>query len=241
MILALTTVEDWDPSTIIGIIQIVLALAACLIAWFIPKRIMWQQAYSALISDYRSYDFAAAVQGIVEFFAIDCDSNPDKINEAYKKRFLKDIYCEGIVQAGSEITEKDLDGIKTLKQLKEKLDEIKNSGELKNNNPVLNQKTPELCLHFQRRLLAQFYYQLDLCAHSPFVGKRRVHCDFTKGDANLVRIVFLMNQAIDESDILKKDISCDFRIPSARRLKGLNASLGDIYSVLRKSKPWMEV
>ena len=215
MILALTTVEDWDPSTIIGIIQIVLALAACLIAWFIPKRIMWQQAYSALISDYRSYDFAAAVQGIVEFFAIDCKSDPEKIKDEYKKRFFKDIYV--------------LDKVESLSELRNK------------EKPSLNKTSPELCLHFQRRLLAQFYYQLDLCARSPFVGKRRVHRDFTKGDANLVRIVFLMNQAIDESDILKKDISCDFRIPSARRLKGLNASLGDIYSVLRHSKPWMEV
>ena len=178
--------------------SILLSLFAICLAWLIPKRIMWEQTYSALITDYRSYDFAVAVQGIVEFFVNQCKSNPENIRSEYEGQFKKDI-------------------------------------------ENLNQKSPKLCLHYQRRLLAQFFYQLDLCAHSPFIGKHRVCRDFTKGEANLVRILFLMDKVIDESKILKKDLTCDFRVPAARRTKGMNHYLSDIYAIIRQSKPWMEV
>ena len=184
-----------EISEITGIIQCVLALATCVLAWLIPKKIMWEQTYSTLNSDYRSYDFGIAVQGIVEFFTGDCESNVDKIKENYERRFSEDIR-------------------------------------------KINEKSPELCLHYQRRLLAQFYYQLDLCARSPFIGKKRVHRDFTQGETNLVRILFLMGNAVIDSDILFKDISCDERVP--RKARGLNGYLADIYHVLKDSKPYME-
>lgn len=199
------------------IIQCVCAVVACVLAWFIPKKIMWEQTYSTLIVDYRSYDFGIAVQGIVEFFTIDCESKTEKIKEKYEKRFVRDIYGSNLEFNCKVILENIRD----------------------NNSVKLNGKSPELCLHYQRRLLAQFYYQLDLCARSPFIGKRRVHRDFTKSEADLVRLVYLMNKAIEESDILRKDISCDERVP--RNAKGINHYLSDIYRVLKTSKSYMEV
>lgn len=178
------------------IIQIALSVVACVLAWFIPKRIMWEQSYSSLLSDYRSYDFGIAVQGIVKFFAVDCKSDVKNIKPEYERRFKEDI---------------------------EKICE----------------KSPELCLHYQRRLLAQFYYQLDLCARTIFIGKRRVRRDFTRREANIVRILYLMGREVDESDVLFKDISCDERVP--RSAKGLNRSLADMYRVLKESKPYMEL
>lgn len=178
------------------IIQIALSVIACVFAWFIPKRIMWEQTYSSLLSDYRSYDFGIAVQGIVEFFAVDCKYDVKNIKEAYERRFREDI-----------------------KEIRE--------------------KSPDLCLHYQRRLLAQFYYQLDLCARTPFIGKRRVRRDFTSREANIVRLLYLMGRAGDESDILFKDISCDEHV--SRSARGLNRYLADIYRVLKSSKPYMEV
>lgn len=178
------------------IIQIVLAAVTCVLAWFIPKRIMWEQTYSTLISDYRSYDFGIAVQGIVEFFTNDCKSDVKNIRREYERRFNEDI-------------------------------------------KEINERSPELCLHYQRRLLVQFYCQLDLCARSPFIGEKRVRRDFTKSEANLVQILFLMDKAVDESGVLKKDISCDERIP--RNAKGINRYLRDIYQVLKMSKPYMEM
>ena len=180
----------------LDIIQIALSVVACVFAWFIPKRIMWEQSYSSLLSDYRSYDFGIAVQGIVEFFAIDCKSDVKNIKREYERRFREDI-----------------------KEIRE--------------------KSPELCLHYQRRLLAQFYYQLDLCARSPFIGKRRVRRDFTSREADIVRLLYLMGSAVNESGVLFKDISCDERVP--RSARGLSRSLADIYRVLKESKPYMEL
>lgn len=180
----------------LDIIQIALSVVACVLAWFIPKRIMWEQSYSSLLSDYRSYDFGIAVQGIVEFFAVDCNYDVKNIKKEYERRFKEDI---------------------------EKIQE----------------KSPELCLHYQRRLLAQFYYQLDLCARSPFIGKRRVRRDFTSREADIVRLLYLMGSAAEESGVLFKNISCDERVP--RSAKGLNRYLADICRVLKESKPYMEL
>ena len=79
-------------SMLIGLIQIFLALLACLLAFYIPVRIMREQTYSSLMSDYRGYDFAIAIQGIIEFFIIERDGKIENISEKYKARFLKEIY-----------------------------------------------------------------------------------------------------------------------------------------------------
>ena len=210
--------DGQEIQMITGILQTILAAIACALAWIIPKRIMWEQTYSSLIHDYRSYDFAVAVQGIVEFFSIECQNSVKRIPLEYKKRFLSDIY-------GLQNTQ-----INTLEDLQ------KNAKSLN-----FNQESPEACLHYQRRLLAQYFYQLDLCARSIFIGKRRVTKDFTQGEAHLIRILFLIDNAIDESEILKKDISCDFRMPRHDHIRGMNTYLSHIYSVIRKSKPYMEV
>lgn len=176
------------------IIQIALSVVACVFAWVIPKRIMWEQTYSSLMSDYRSYDFGIAVQGIVEFFAVDCNYDVKNIKKEYERRFREDI-----------------------KEIRE--------------------KSPDLCLHYQRRLLAQFYYQLDLCARTPFIGKRRVCRDFTSREADTARLLYLMGMAVNESGVLFKDISCGERMP--RSARGLNGYLADIYHLLKASKPYM--
>ena len=207
----------------LDIIQIALSVIACVFAWFIPKRIMWEQSYSSLLSDYRSYDFGIAVQGIVEFFAVDCNYDVKKIKGEYERRFVKDVYDLDL--------DSDLNGTFSFERVRERLKE--------RNPPKICEKSPELCLHYQRRLLAQFYYQLDLCARSPFIGKRRVRRDFTSREADIVRLLYLMGSEVNESDVLFKDISCDERVP--RSARGLSRSLADIYRVLKESKPYMEL
>ncbi|MDE5797919.1 MAG: hypothetical protein K2H73_02665 [Treponemataceae bacterium] len=210
-----------DCEQMIDIIQIALSVIACVFAWFIPKRIMWEQTYSSLMSDYRSYDFGIAVQGIVEFFAVDCKSDVKNIKGEYERRFVRDVYDLSL--------DSDLNGTFSLETVREKL---------KGRNPAgIREKSPDLCLHYQRRLLAQFYYQLDLCARSPFIGKRRVCRDFTSREADTARLLYLMGMAVDESGVLFKDISCGERMP--RSARGLNGYLADIYHLLRASKPYM--
>ena len=75
-------------------------------------------------------------------------------------------------------------------------------------------------------------------ARSHFIGKKRLRRDFTQGETNLVRLLFLMDNAVIDSDVLFKDISCDERVP--RKAKGMNHYLCDIYRVLKNSKPHME-
>lgn len=234
IICLLRQIQQQIADNILDIIQCVLGIIACVLAWLIPKKIMWEQTYANLTVEYRSFDFGAAIQGIVEFFIIDCNANIENITKEYERRFVKDVY-------GLDL-DNDLHGKFTPEKVRELLQQENTKGTRNSRDdkqsPCLNQKSPELCLHYQRRLLAQFYYQLDLCACSRFIGKRRVRRDFTYKESNIVRLLFLMDDAVAESDILKKDTSCDFRVP--RNVKDMNRHLADIYYVLKKSKPYME-
>ena len=97
----------------------------------------------------------------------------------------------------------------------------------------------ENCLHFQRRVLAQFFWQLNECAKSFSIGKCRVANDFTNAEAKLLKILIYMGQAIDGDPLLYKDISSDALSPKPAHLKGQNKSLGQLYQILKKSKRFM--
>lgn len=99
------------------------------------------------------------------------------------------------------------------------------------------------CLHFQRRLLSQFFFQVNECAQSFIIGKNRVMKDFTASEAELIKILIYMGIAIDtdEEGVLYKDISSSAFVPSSRHLKGQNKGLGELYHVLRKSKRFITV
>lgn len=190
-------------SDIISVLQLAVGLAGLFFAWYIPNKIMWEQTYSSLISDYRGYDFAAAVQGIIHFFRKKCNCDVGKIKTEYEKIFRQ------------EFIDKRNDSEPPL------------SGccEIQKN------------LHYQRRLLTQFYYQLDLCARTSwlFIGEKRVQRDFTKCEADILKILFYMNQTVDESDILFVDISTDVRIRRHNHVKGINGYISHIAGLLSKS------
>src|SRR5574344_917258 len=124
-------------------IQIVLSAVSLVAAILIPKKIQWEQTYSSLMSDYRGYDFAAAVQGITEFFSINCGNDVTKIKKQYENVF----------------------------QMYQK--------KYQKGEPVSNDQN----LHFQRRLLTEFYWQLNQCAESIFIRKKRIMRDFTRNEA----------------------------------------------------------
>lgn len=214
----------WDCEMQMGfeevmtLIQTICSVLAVILAWYIPKKIKWDQFYSNLISECRSYDFAVAVQGVVEFFSVDCSSNVEDIAEKYKERFMKEIY--GF--EGSRLI--------TLEELNEIIDKKK-----------LLQKDSDKTLHFQRRLLTQFYWELDSCLKSPFIGARHVKKDFTRGESNIIKILYFMNEAVDNDEILYKDICFDERLPTLKRAKGINKSLVHLYDELKNTKRYIEV
>ena len=201
-----------DYEEVMTLIQTICSVLAVILAWYIPKKIKWDQFYSNLISEYRSYDFAIAVQGVVEFFTIDCDSDVTNISKKYKERFMKEIY-----------------GFKG-EELNEKIDKKK-----------LLQKDSDKTLHFQRRLLTQFYWELDSCLKSSFIGARHVKKDFTRGESNIIKILYFMNEAVDNDEILYKDICFDERLPTIKRAKGINKSLVHLSEELKNTKRYIEV
>lgn len=102
------------------IISSILALIGIITAIWIPNKIKWEQLYASLVEEERSFDFGIALQGIIEFFVVECKNDVNNIKPLYRKHFE------------DEITNK-----------KGKIDK-------------------ENCLHFQRRLLGQFFWQLVL-------------------------------------------------------------------------------
>lgn len=91
-------------------------------------------------------------------------------------------------------------------------------------------------LHYQRRLLTQFYYQLDLCSRSFFIGKRKIQKDFTSKEASLLKILYFMNEATSSPEIFM-DISTDEQIP--KRTKDINEYIKHLYDVLKTSKSYV--
>ena len=61
------------------IIQSISGVLAVIFAIYIPEKIKQEQRYSQLLSDYRGYDFAVAVQGVIQFFTKDCKSDVERI------------------------------------------------------------------------------------------------------------------------------------------------------------------
>lgn len=199
MIFLCCNCSKWSLS---DIIQIFLAAFACFLAWFIPKKISWEQRYSQLMSDYRGTDFGAAVLGITMFFNKSCNNDINKIEDEYRKIF----------QA----------------QFKNQL------------NPDEDNYKPEVPndqnLHFQRRLLTQYYWDLDQCAKSIFIGKKRIKKDFTSKEANLLKILYYMNDASQEAGIYM-DITTDDRLTP--NPQSINKYIKHIYNILKDAKPYV--
>ena len=180
----------------IDMLTFIVATLTLLVTIFIPIRIEKNQSYGSLISDYRSYDFAAAIQGVINFFVLECGSDFSKIQEKYEKRYEEEI----------EKKNKDIKHI--------------------DNSHIL---------HYQRRMLNSFFYQLDLCSKYGWGWRKRIQRDFTVNEAHLLKIIFYMNKAVDESSVVFKDISNYEHIPKADKVKGMNSYIADLYSVLKKS------
>ncbi len=191
-----------ETSDVLAIVQIIISVVACCLAVYIPEKIKWEQRYSQLLSDYRGYDVAAAVQGLVQFFVKDCKCDVGNIAKEYERHFDKEV----------ENPKEDV-----------RIDNDKN-------------------LHYQRRLLNAYFYELNECAKRRFlIGKKRVGRDFTKNEASVIKILYFMNVAAADSEMIFKDISTDERIPKFPRLSGMTKSIVQVYEILRNSKKYMDV
>ena len=107
-------------------------------------------------------------------------------------------------------------------------------------NPDKDNYKPEVPndqnLHFQRRLLTQFYWDLDQCAISHYISKKRIQKDFTTKEANLLKILYYMNDASQEDGIYM-DIKTDDRLTP--NPQSINKYIKHIYNILKDAKPYV--
>ena len=140
--------------------------------FYIPKKIMNNQIYADLISEYRSAAIGQAVLSVTYFYTHDCNSDITKIEEKYTERYKKEV-------------DSLLDN--------QKKEENRCENKIENS------------LHFQRRLLSQYYYQLASLRYQGCgltrLAKRKVRKDFTAREAKLLRLLIEMNKAAEKNSL----------------------------------------
>lgn len=109
-------------------------------------------------------------------------------------------------------------------------------------NKDFNDKKTEISniLHYQRRLLNDYFLELEMCRESSWLLRRKISKDWTKSEAYVCKILVYMNKAIDEDPEMFMDIS-SLKYEKMPRVKGLNEYLTRLYNVLRKESRNMQV
>lgn len=186
-----------NTQMIIGIVQIILAIATFVVTIFIPVMVMRFQQYSNLSSMYMGSEFGYAFQSVIEFFYNDCDCDVEKIPVEYMKRYHSDF---------------------------EKLKR--------------NEINKEDVLHYQRRLLSVYFYELECCRSLSPRLRKIIKKDWTTSESYVLKILICMNKVVDEQ--IKKDIS-EIKHQHIPRVKGISEYLIRLSKELKDGKPWMQL
>ena len=95
-------------------------------------------------------------------------------------------------------------------------------------------------LHYQRRLLNDYFLELEMCRESSWILKNKIRKDWTTSEAYVCKILVYMNKAVDEDPELFKDIS-SIKYSKMPRIKGLSEYLIKFYNALRKESRNMQL
>ena len=106
------------------------------------------------------------------------------------------------------------------------------------NGEIKNNKSNSSILHFQRRMLNDFFWQLNCCYKKASL-RRKIKKDFTKSEAYVCKILMYMNAAVDENKKIHKELDC-IRGESFPHSKGINAQLKEVYYNLKNQGRWMK-
>ena len=132
-----------------NIVSALSLLIAVFATFYIPKKMMNNQIYADLMSEYRKPEIGEAIIAVIDFYTTDCKSDVEMIEKEYVERYKTD----------------------------------KQNGKYENS------------LHFQRRLLSQYYYQLAALRYQggwfTRLAKEKVREDFTAREAKLLSLLFL--------------------------------------------------
>lgn len=94
-------------------------------------------------------------------------------------------------------------------------------------------------LHYQRRYLTCFFFELEICRRSNRALDRIIRKDWTKSEAFVMRILICMNDAVDNDKEIFKDIS-SIKRERLPRTKGINEYLRSLQEILQNESRWMQ-
>ena len=95
-------------------------------------------------------------------------------------------------------------------------------------------------LHYQRRMLTDYFYELECCRVSSPRLKKIIQQDWTQSEAYVCRILICMNKAVDDNHEIMMDIS-SIKHQHIPKTKGISEYLARLYNELKDEGRWMDV
>lgn len=89
-------------------------------------------------------------------------------------------------------------------------------------------------LHFQRRLLTQYYLQFDTCITNCRLIRALLKKDYTKTETNLVKILYYMGKAVEELPHVYRDITTSDPLFKEYPASIVDKHLYNLYKILKK-------
>ena len=96
----------------------------------------------------------------------------------------------------------------------------------------------EYMLHYQRRLLSVYFYELECCRVSSRKLRKMIKKDWTTSESYVLKILICMNKVVDEQ--IKKDIS-EIKHQRIPKVKGISEYLFRLSTELKDGKSWMQL
>ena len=93
-------------------------------------------------------------------------------------------------------------------------------------------------LHYQRRLLSVYFYELECCRVSSRKLRKMTKKDWTTSESYVLKILICMNKVVDEQ--IKKDIS-EIKHQRIPKVKGISEYLCRLSTELKDGKSWMQL
>lgn len=95
-------------------------------------------------------------------------------------------------------------------------------------------------LHYQRRLLNNYFFELEMCRESSWILRRKIKKDWTTSEAYVSKILICMNKVVADNPEIMMDIS-DIKYQYIPKVKGISEYLNRLYNELKDGKKWMQV
>lgn len=93
-------------------------------------------------------------------------------------------------------------------------------------------------LHYQRRILNDYFLEVEYCRESESRIRKRIKNDWTVCESYVLKILMYMNKASDENPNIFMDIS-SIKYAPIPKTKGLSKYLAKLHDDLKKEDRWL--